>query len=73
MEGERRMWSLAVENVNGVKGYLSVYAPEVSSMLLHTFVLGLGVARRALVIISTPPFRTGGAGKHAPQRILCTA
>jgi hypothetical protein len=33
--------------------------------------LGIDVARRALLLISTPPFRTGGAGKPAPKRITC--
>jgi hypothetical protein len=40
-------------------------------MQLHTFMLGIDVARRALLGIFTPPFRTGGAWKHAPKRITC--
>src|SRR2546423_15208205 len=31
--------------------------------------LGIDVARRALLLISTPPFRTGGTWKHAPKII----
>jgi hypothetical protein len=53
------------------KCYLSVYVPQASSMQLHTFMLGIAVARRAFLIISTPPFRTGGAGKHPPKIITC--
>jgi len=33
--------------------------------------LGIDVARRALLGISTPPFRTGSVGKHAPKIISC--
>src|SRR5438067_11999569 len=40
-------------------------------MQLHTFMLGIDVARRALLLISIPPFRTGGAGKPAPKIITC--
>jgi hypothetical protein len=31
--------------------------------------LGIDVAQRALLVISTHPFRTGGARKHAPKII----
>jgi len=40
-------------------------------MQLHTFMLGIDVARRALLLIFTPPFRTSGAGKPAPKIITC--
>jgi len=33
--------------------------------------LGIDVARRALLGIFTPPFRTGSVGKHAPKIITC--
>lgn len=42
-------------------------------MKLHSFMLDIDVARRALLLICTPPFRTGGAGKHAPKIIMCIA
>ncbi len=53
------------------KWSLSVYVPRASSMQLHTFMLGIDVARRALLLISTPPFRTSGAGEPAPKTINC--
>ena len=68
MEGERRMRFLVIENSMTC---LSVYVPRASSMQLHTFMLGIDVARRALSVISILPFRTGGAGKHAPKIIIC--
>src|SRR5205823_3601710 len=40
-------------------------------MQLHTFMLGIDVAQRALLLISIPPFRTSGAGKPAPKIITC--
>ncbi len=33
-------------------------------MQFHTFMLGIDVARRAPLSISTPPFQIGGAGKE---------
>ena len=52
--------------------YLSVYVLQASSMQLHTFMLGIDVVRRAFLLIFTPPFPTGGMGKHAPKTIICT-
>ncbi|WIG59146.1 MAG: hypothetical protein OJF49_001893 [Ktedonobacterales bacterium] len=49
----------------------SAYIPRVSSMQLHTFMLGRDVARRALLGICAPPLRTRGARKHAPKTIPC--
>jgi hypothetical protein len=40
-------------------------------MQLHTFMLGIDVAPRALLFISISPFPTDGAEKHAPKIITC--
>ena len=40
-------------------------------MQLHPFILGIAVARCALLLISTPPFQTSGAWKYAPKIIIC--
>jgi hypothetical protein len=40
-------------------------------MQLRTFMLGIDVARPALLLIFIPPFRTGGTGKHAPKIRTC--
>jgi hypothetical protein len=40
-------------------------------MQLHTFMPGFDVARCMLLLISTPPFQSGDAGKHAPKIITC--
>jgi len=37
-------------------------------MQLHTFMLGSDVARPALLLISRPPFRAGGAWGNTRQR-----
>ena len=58
MEVERRVRFQVIENSmtrNAI--LLSVYVPWASPMQLHTFMLGIDVARRALLLISTPPFR----------------
>ncbi|HLJ33791.1 MAG TPA: hypothetical protein VKU38_09080 [Ktedonobacteraceae bacterium] len=60
------MFSSDRERYNA-KCYLSVYVPQASSMQLHTFIPGIAVARRALSVISTPPFHSGSMGKHAPE------
>ena len=65
MEVERRTGLLTIENAGPQGHYLGVYALGVSSMQLHTVMLGFDVARCALVRISTPPFPTGGMAKHA--------
>jgi hypothetical protein len=62
MEVERRMRFSVIKNSNDAKRHLSVYVSLASSMQLHSFMLGIDVARRALLGIFTPPFRTGGAG-----------
>ena len=56
MEGERRMLFDRDREQYDAKCYLSVYVPRASSMQLHTFMLGIDVARRAFLLISTPPF-----------------
>ena len=33
-----------------------------------TFMSGVDVARHALLVMSTPPFQTNGARKHAPNK-----
>ncbi len=58
---------LVTENMMTRNAIFAVYIPNVSSMKLHTFMLGVAVARRALRGIFIPLFRTGGAGKHAPK------
>ena len=68
MEGEKRMRFLVIENSMMQNERFRVYVLRASSMQLHPFMLGVDVARRAEGI-STPPFRTSGAGKPAPKTI----
>lgn len=71
---EKRMQIPVIENRYDAKCSLSVYiicVLQASSMQLHTFMLGVDVARYALLVISTLPFRTSGARKHAPNTIIC--
>ena len=58
---EKRMQFPVIENRYDAKCSLSVYIPGAFSMQLHTLMLDIDVARRALLVISTPPFRTSGA------------
>jgi hypothetical protein len=73
MEIERRMRFSRVRDRYDAESYLSVYAPSLSSMKLHTFMLGIDAARRALVLISTPPFRIGSAARQALKLMTCMA
>lgn len=49
--------------------YLNVYMLRTSPMDLHPFMPGINVARYALLSITAPPFRTGGASLFAPKTI----
>jgi len=71
MEVDRRMRFLVIENYMTRNDIYGVYIPRVSSMKLHTVMLGIDVARRVLRGISVPSFRTDGARKHAPKIIAC--
>ncbi len=55
LEVERRMRFLVIEN-RMTRHALSVYMLWASSRQLHPFMLGVDVARRALLGILTPPF-----------------
>lgn len=61
MEAVKRRHYFVAENGYDAKEYLSVYVPGLSSMQLHTFMLGSDVARPALLLTSRPPFRAWGA------------
>ena len=69
MEVERRMRFQVIENSMTRNAISASTLPGHLSMQLHTFMLGIDVARRVLLGIFTLPFRTGGAGKHAPKII----
>src|SRR5689334_10063270 len=59
--GERE-WSRATCSLN-------VYMLRTPPMDLHPFMPGIDVARYALLSITAPPFRTGGAKRDAPETI----
>jgi hypothetical protein len=68
MQVERRMCFLVIENSRTRNDISASYVPQTSSMQLHTFMLGIDVARRALLVIFIPPFRSELAARRSMRQ-----